>query len=428
VRICLVSTYAETGGAAIAARRLHQGLLRSGADAQFLTGERTSGQEGVFQITPCPEPIGKRLRQFWFVRKVLFLERFTSSSATWSSNLIPRNIAPAIRGKKPDIINLHWTGHDFLPIQKLTGLQGPIVWTMHDAWAATGGCHYTGGCMRFATECRFCPQLTVRPPLSGRMHLDLAQMIFRQKAKYWKGLDISVVTPSEWLAKIFRASALFKDKKIEVIPYGVDIDIFRPLDRIYARACFQLPQDKLLVLFGGVAPIDDPRKGYKALVPALQEVARKLGDRFAFVILGSHRKPDIGVQGHAVGKLRDEASLPLVYSACDLLVIPSLEDNSPNMAYEAAACGIPCIAFETGGLPEIVLDGRTGRVVPTGDSRALAEAILTLLGTDAVRTELASAGRRHAEKHFGLQCQSSRYLKLFGERIAQGVKPPSYRS
>lgn len=419
VKICLLSSHESQGGAAIDARRLHESLLRCGEDSVFLVGRRTFQSPATFALGPekfcklahclplLKNPGIRRLQSRWQPR------------GFWSSNLIGRPMAGAILGHRPDVINLHWVGEDFLPVEEIGKLTRPVVWTLHDQWAFTGGCHYSGGCERFVESCGECPLLV--PAGGGRRASadDLSGRIHAAKETAWRNLDLTVVAPSDWLASLARRSRLFRNRRIETIRYGLDLDVFRPLDKALCRQQLGLPQDKTLILFGAVSPTDERRKGYQELVPALGLAGQELGDTTAVAILGAHHAPGLGMPAFPVGALRDEVSLPLIYSACDLIVVPSLEDNSPNVIYEAAACGVPAVAFGVGGIPEMIDEGVSGHLVPSRDVRSLASAVVRVASDSAHRSRLAAGSRAMAVRNYSAEAQANAYRKLFGELISR---------
>lgn len=216
------------------------------------------------------------------------------------------------------------------------------------------------------------------------------------------------------MAATARKSSLFRDRRIEIIRYPLNLKVFRPLDKLYARDCFGLPKDKKLILFAAVGATGDPRKGFHELRQALPRVYESLGDKVAAVVLGAWDVPDIGIPVFPVGNIHDEIALPLIYSACDVNVTPSRQDNYPNIIYEAAACGTPTVAFSVGGISDAVQDTKTGLLAPAKDISALAEAIISLLSKDErSASDMARACVEFAQSHHDCAEQAKRYMSLF---------------
>lgn len=312
-----------------------------------------------------------------------------------------------------DVVCLYWIAGAFLRPESLKAIPVPIVWRLSDMWAFSGGCHYSGGCTRYQAQCGACPLLG-----SADVN-DLSHSLWRRKERAWNRIDLTIVAPSRWLAEAARRSSLFSGRRIEVIPTGVDLSIYQPVERSTARRLLNLPVDRRLVLFGAASPRDDVRKGYRAMQDGLALLASRqsvIGIHAVVVgALGPSSGSELPVPTSYLGRLRDDATLNLAYAAADVVVVPSLEDNLPNVALEAFAAGTPVIAFATGGLGEIVDDGINGCLVASGNAEALAHAIEWILA-DSVRAQiLGDSARRKAEAKFSMVTQAKCYRRLFME-------------
>jgi glycosyltransferase involved in cell wall biosynthesis len=338
--------------------------------------------------------LGKAATQGWF-------------SSAW----LPDQLHSRLVQLQPDIVNLHWVNNGLMRLETLRRLDYPIVWTLHDMWSFTGGCHYTGGCNRYNEMCGQCPQL------GSHSESDLSRRVWLRKASAWKYLRLQIVTPSSWMADCARASALFRERTIETIPYGLDIDIFKPLDRGFARHALNLPNDKLIILFGADSGTADSRKGFDLLSTALNYLARdeKLRPQILLAVFGRSLDGSGKTEGFEtryMGKLQDDASLALLYSAADVFVAPSREDNLPNTILEAMACGTPCAAFCIGGMPDMIVPGETGYLAAAFDPEDLARGIRQLL-ISLDKVGLRMRNRNHATEKFGLMLQAERYQDLY---------------
>ena len=426
MRVVQLSAEDITGGAARAAQRLHLGLRAIGVDSRMIV-RRKSGDDphtypafAVPVVSERPAPTG--LRQD--LRKLVFkacgyldqlpLRRYPHRQPlTWSVGWVPTGIPSIVAHLQPDVIHLHWIGAGFVPVRALPAFRRPLVWTLHDMWAFTGGCHHALDCTRYQQSCSNCPQLA-----SGRER-DLSRWVWRQKHKCWARLDLTVVTPSRWLADCARQSALFGNRRIEVIPNGIDIARYRPHDQAWARQVLGLPADRRLILFGAMHSTSDPLKGFSYLQGALRSLAHSPAkDRLHLVVFGASipaDRPDLGLPTSYVGSLHDDLSLSLLYSAADVFVAPSRQDNFPNTVLEALACGVPCVAFEIGGMPDLIAHQQTGYLARPFDEMDLARGIGWVLEDELRRRALAEAARRKVEREYELTLIARRYEALYHE-------------
>ncbi|MCC9075487.1 glycosyltransferase family 4 protein [Litorilinea aerophila] len=408
-----LSTFDLQGGAPRAAYRLHLGLRRLGVHSRMLVHQKSSNDPAVFTASGLLARIwGKLVPHLDPLPLALYPRR---SRNQWSLNWLPTGIGARIRQAAPDVVNLHWVGVGFLPIAALARIPGPLVWTLHDMWAFTGGCHYDGGCGRYRQRCGHCPQLR------SSHEADLSRWIWHWKNRAWAPRRIHVVTPSHWLAQCARQSALFADQPVHVIPYGLDTAVFRPHDKAFARQALGLPLDRQLILFGAMRSTGDPRKGFAYLQEALQHLTTHLDSRqVALVIFGAHQEREAVAQGlavHDVGAFHDDVSLALLYAAADVFVAPSVQDNLPNTVLEALACGTPCVAFEIGGMPDMIEHQGNGYLARPLDSQDLARGIQWVLSDPLRWQQLSQRARARVEADFTLERQAQRYLDLYQQLV-----------
>ena len=362
------------GGAGIAAYRTHRALLDAGIEAQMLVWRKTSADPSVHRLATRLNLWARARRKVAARRHASLLESNprVAGGAYWSLNLFGYAIASVINAFDADIVHAHWLGDNFLPIQQLASIKKPLVWTLHDMWAFTGGCHYAGDCMRFLETCGNCPQLSDPGPD------DISARVNKQKRIAWARLPLAIVCPSRWLADCAGQSAVLRNKRIEVIANPIDTRAFKPLDRREARYAFNLPLDKKLVLFGAADGTADPRKGFAYLREALSGFAESAS--LELVIFGADNEDngdpiDLDLPIHRTGNLRDNVSLNLLYSACDVFVLPALQDNLPNTLLEALACGTPCVAFATGGIGDLLQHQENGYLAQLADAADLRRGI-----------------------------------------------------
>lgn len=408
-------TYTDLqGGAARSAYRLHQGLLRSGVESKMFVECRESGDPSVVGFRYPKDPVTRIRRgaRRWFLRREMgLLSEGRSVGASLFTDDRSRHGAQILEQLPPwDILHLHWISGilDYRKFFERLPQNRPIVWTLHDMHAFTGGCHFSGKCERFSESCGRCPQL------NSNNQSDFSHLSWARKYSSYHSLKpgvMQLVTPSQWMAAEVTRSSLLGDREVIVIPYGLDTEIFKPRDRSVARDVFGLPGEHKIVLFlADWAP--EARKGLHLLVDALNGLPDKA--KLCLLILGNGRVevPD-GVPSVRLEYVRNDRVLSMIYSAADVFALPVLQDNLPNTALEAMACGLPVVAFGSGGVPEMIRDGVEGRVVPPGDVAALRSAITALLLDRQCRALMSSNARNRAVREYGINLQAHRYLELY---------------
>jgi glycosyltransferase involved in cell wall biosynthesis len=300
-------------------------------------------------------------------------------------------------------------------IETFAALKRPLVWTLHDMWGFTGGCHVTGECERFKASCGACPQL------SSNKDNDLSRWVWQRKIKAWKNLDLTLISPSSWLASTAKSSSIFRDSRIEVIPHGLDTQKFRPVNQRLAREILNLPQDKKLIMFGAIEATSDKNKGFHLLLPALHKLSKSgYSEDWEVVIFGASipdNPPDLGFKAHYLGHLYDDISLVSVYSAADVMLVPSLQESFGQTASESLACGTPVVAFNATGLKDIVDHQQNGYLAKPYEVEDFAKGISWVLEDKERLQKLSNNARSQAERAFTLELQALRYSSLFQEII-----------
>lgn len=416
MKALLLNTFDSGGGAAIAACRLNRGLRDVGVDSSmmvqiksdnnpYIVGPASKFERGISILRPEIDSLPLKL----YPHRNQFI---------FSPAFMPERISATVASLNPDIINLHWVAYGFLKIETLKCFKKPIIWTLHDMWAFTGGCHIPFECTRYREMCGACPTL------GSIKENDLSRKIWRRKQKAWKYLNMTVVAPSRWLAECARSSSLFSDVRVEVIPNGLDIQIFKPIEKSVARNILSLPQDKKLILFGAMDSISDRNKGFHLLSPALQMLSEKgWGDKAELIVFGAREPenpPALGMKARYIGKLNDEVSLALLYSAADIFVLPSVQENLPNTVMEAIACSTPCVAFNQGGLPDLIEHGKNGYLAKPFETDDLARGIEWVLDDDERRKDLSHRAREKVENEFAIEKVAKRYADLYRKIVGNG--------
>jgi len=408
MKVLHLSTSDIEGGAARAAYRLHQGLQRIGVTSQMLVRAKSSGDRTVTAlkdpITKLGPPLNGLPVQMYSRR-----DRGNFFSPQW----VPDRIRQGVAQLGPDVVNLHWVSNGYLHIETLAKLQKPLVWTLQDMWPFTGGCQYSQDCQGYKASCGRCPRL------GSQRAWDLSRWVWQRKQRAWRNLSLTVVAPSRWIGECAKASSLFKEHRVEVIPFCLDTGRYKPIPKPMAREFLSLPQHKQLVLFGALSATRDPRKGFQLLLPAMQQLSRSsLREQVELVIFGSTQPDqpvDLGFPAHYLGHLNDDLSLAIVYSAADVMIVPSLQESFGQTASEAMACGTPVVAFRATGLQDIVDHQQTGYLATPFAVEDLAEGIAWVLADPARQQTLCTEARKKAEQTYGLEQQARQYEALYEE-------------
>lgn len=405
MKICHLSTSNGRGGAYAAAYRLHQGLLRAGIDSRMVVAEKTGDDQTVITHSSKAGKLWHRVAPTIdaFPLHVYRNRNNAMFSIEWAPDIVLSNIKRC----EPDLIHLHWVCNGYLNVKSFPKFNKPLLWTIHDMWPFTGGCHYSQDCARYKDSCGKCPQL------NSSIHNDISTCILKRKKNHWKNADLSIVAPSSWLAKCARESFLFKEINIDVIPNGLDTNIFKPIDRKIARDILNLPSDRKLLLFGAVDATADKRKGLHYLQLALEKINHAgQGNRIELLIFGSSQrntKLDANIKAHYLGILNDDIAMVLAYSAADIFIAPSVQDNLPNTVMESMACGTPCVAFHIGGMPDMIEHEQNGYLAQPFDSDDIAQGILWILENEGRRQALSCRSRDKVMREYAIEQIAERY-------------------
>lgn len=433
MNVVLFSSSVE-GGAGGAAFRLHRGLRSIGVDSRLMV-ETPLPDEADDATTVLPRTrLSRALRLFRLNKLPLSLYRRRDREAPFSAQWMPDSAAGAATKLRPDVVNLHWVCGEFMRVESAAAMRAPIVWTLHDMWPFTGGCHHSPGCERYADRCGACPVLR------SRFQVDASRWIWLRKARAWRKADLTIVTPSTWMAQCAAGSSLFRHLRIEVIPNGIDTQAFRPGNRLQAREALGLPPDRKVALY--VAWRNRSLKGFDLLADALRRLSQcGWKESLELAVVGYLRPrdlPDTGVEARFLGRLSDSVSMRLAYAAADVYVAPSIHDNFPTTVLEAMACGTPCVAFNIGGMPDLIADGETGCLVTPFDAEEFARKVAHVLEDDARGRAMGESARQKVEQQYTVELFARRYRELFedileirtaagGSRLQAAAAPPEGR-
>ena len=418
MRILHVNYYDLYGGAARAAYRIHRSLAGSGVDSHMRVMHRISDDVSVQNGPPegCG-PISRRIRN---LLAQLPLRGFQTAnpiihSAAWPDTGLCRelNASPA------DVLNLHWLGTGTLSIEEIGQINKPLVWTLHDMWAFCGAEHYANDTpdsrFRIGYQRDNCP--------ADEHTKDLNRQTWLRKRRHWRR-PMHIVCPSHWLANCARESTLFQGWPVEVIPNPLDLAIWRPIPKAMARTALGLDLHARLVLIGALNVLSDPRKGTDLVLKALTHLAAGSDTPDALLVFGQSAvagQLNLPAPTHFLGRLHDDISLVLAYSAADVFVVPSRQDNLPNTAVESLACGTPVVAFDIGGLPDMVTHRENGWLARPFDTEDLAQGIAWVRNNERRRATLSLMARRTAEAQFDEAVVAEKYRTLYNKILERNV-------
>ena len=413
MKVLMLNTFDEIGGAARAAARLLQGVRDLGIDSRLLVQYQTGRADGVISHAGRLRQLARRLKTVLGTLPVRMFPKAPENN--FSPARLPDHLVPEVAAVNPDIIHLHWMGAGFLRVETLGKLNKPLVWTLHDSWPFTGGCHVPFECTRYQQNCGACPVL------GSTRDADLSRSTWDRKAQAWQGLNLTLVAPSRWLADCARSSSLFRDVRVEVIPNGLDTGLFRPRGKEASRRLLGLPQDKKIILFGAIRAASDPNKGFHLLLPALQSLGKQASELMALVFSSFDKDAmhDAGMPVFDLGRIQDDEKLSLIYSAADVFVVPSIQEAFCQTATEAMACGTPVVAFAATGLLDIVEHQKSGYLAKPYDSEDLAHGIAWVLADEERHQSLSLQARRKVEADFSIDKVAQRYARLY-DRVLKG--------
>jgi glycosyltransferase involved in cell wall biosynthesis len=418
VKILHISTI-DTGGAAISAIRLHLALLGNGIESSILFSKRTNYKvpKSYEYVQNGPKASGKISRLFNKVKRRLIgkkanselnrvkLENRVDGYETFTFNPTDFDITTQEIYKEADLIHLHSVA-GFVDFKFFRRISKPVIWTLHDMNPITGGCHYSGGCIRYKSDCKNCPQLI------GTIDNNNSWYDQTYKLECLKEAKPVITSPSVWLMQCSIESKLFKRFRHINIPYSLDLSVFKHLNTRFCRSVLNLPLEKTILLFVSDS-VENKRKGFDLLLDALPRLEKS---NIQLCAVGSRSIGKIDEPGITyLGRIDDERLLALVYSAADIFILPSREDNLPNCMLESLACGTPVLAYNLGGMTDIIKSGLNGILVTDQTAQSLSYAINQFLSGNYKfdREEIS----KEAKIQFSPALQAARYRKVYEEMI-----------
>lgn len=407
MKVLTVSTSDINGGAARAAYRLHRSLLDQGVDSQMLVQFKSSDDPTVVRMSSDSSSYtfdrGRPLIDILPVR-IYRNKTKTLFSPAWFPH---GSVVDRINESDADIVHLHWICGGMIRIEDLVKIKKPLVWSLHDNWAFTGGCHIMWDCKKYQDKCDACPRLG-----SYRKN-DLSRSIFNRKKKVFSHMeDLTIVGLSKWLNDCSQNSSLLKNKKHINLPNPLDTNEFKIIDKSAARQSLKLPLNKKLILFGAMDATSDVNKGFNELMEALRNVFLKDVELVIFGGNNHEQFNNLGFRVHCIGHVNDNLKLNGLYSASDVMIVPSRQEAFGQTASEAMSCGTPVVAFGHTGLLDIVDHKQNGYLAKPFDTHDLARGIEWVLENEEYDT-LCKCAREKVVKNFDAKIVAQKYIQLY---------------
>ncbi len=401
MKIIHINTYSK-GGAANAAIRLHEKLLKQNCNSTILSFSNAHNTINAYSVITRKHSYNiiyriKTRNDFQKKKKILKNKSFNPELFTLPYSVIELSKNKHIQNA--DIIHLHWVA-DFINYPDFfKKINKPIVWTLHDMNPFTGGCHYAFDCNNFSSNCENCPQI------KGISNQKVAYNVLKVKKKAYSNKKINFICLNEWMMNCLKNSSIFSDNKCTLIPNGLNPEVYKIYCKVNTRKKLGLPTDKKLVLFVADS-INNYRKGVKYII----EASKQFNDtKFITVGKGDLKEPNF----IHLGEINNEELMAQIYSAADVFVIPSLADNLPNTILESLYCGTPIIGFNVGGIPEMIIHGKNGLICNEISSLALAKLIKEALSVKFDPKFISI----DANQRFNLTIQANKYIELYKSLI-----------
>ena len=418
MKILIINTY-DRGGAANACLRLYQGLLDEGIDASLLLKKKQKNLPNAEILAPQKQKkstlqklkakLKTLMRELNLIKKestspqLSFLKNRPQGLELFSFPDSNFDITDSPLYQEADIINLHWVA-GFLDYKSFFEKNTkPVVWTLHDMNPFTGGEHYEENYSGIGID-GFPMERKREQREKNISNINLALKI----KSLQPATNLTIVAPSQWLADEARKSEVFKNRRVLRIPYGLDSEIFKPVDRAYSREIFNIPTDKKVILFVADS-ISNNRKGFIFLKKAFEQLTR---DDVILCAIGQ-KNGELASLNNVLelGPIYDERLMSVVYSAADVFVIPSLMDNLPNTVLESLMCGTPVIGFPVGGIPDMIEHGKNGLLTKDVSVSGLKDTLLDFL--DSENDFNRNSIREDAKNKYDLKIQAQAYIDLF---------------
>jgi glycosyltransferase involved in cell wall biosynthesis len=414
LKVVHLNTYEGNGGAGRACLRLNTALNAIGINSSVMVylQFKESKVTGTFSKSPIQRALAAaNILAERYLSKAVAKALKTPFSLSWFGQSVISH--PEVQSA--DIIHLHWINHGFLSpkfLAELDELEKPIVWTFHDSNAFTGGCHVRYACENYHKECGNCPLLKI----SGKD--DLSHKTWLRKKNAYSELNCHIVAPSNWMANSVKLSSLMGFRAVTIIPNTIETDVFKPYVKSEAKKVLRINPEKFVLMSGFMPSKNDKHKGTSYLIDALNDLSTRPGidkDTIELVIFGNKdnaEMPEFPFKTTFLGTITNDEHLAKCYSAADVFITPSLEDNLPNTVMESLSCATPVVAFTTGGIPDMVKHLQNGYLAEYESSEDLATGIEWLYHEENA-ADIQKEARKTILNHFSEPVIAEQHFELY---------------
>ena len=410
MKILHINYHQNQGGASVATNRLVEALNKNNIDSKLLVSEKKDQNKYVLSQF-------QNIYEIYFhkIKKLLaiYIKKLLSANNIYkdSISLFPSNLHQRINQSKFDIINLHWICNEMISIKEIKKINKPIVWTLVDMWPFTGSTHYTENNFYKFSDKKF----------NEKKIFNIQNWVLNKKIKHFDK-DIVVICISKWLEKLAKESYVFKHNKIYTIPCTIDVNDWKPIEKKFARKILNFNTEQKYFLFSAYNGIKDERKGFDLMLKALTKlnIDKK---KFTVVILGN-------TEGlNKINKLyeynfkifdqnfnTDKILLKTIYSACDILIMPSRLEAFGQVALEAGSCSLPCVSFKNTGVEDIIKHNDDGYLADYLNIEDLARGI-NLLNEESINNKMSKNIRNKVVQESSYENISKKYNDIYKNLI-----------
>lgn len=388
MKVLTVNISDTSGGAARAAFRIHQAVRALGVDSTMFVKDKQSDNATVLQVSDFGTPNWMK-NSYRFVQNKLKNKiqqyrwsKYPIRNDVFLSDLRSSSIHGAFQKIDFDVLHLHWINLRFLDLKELVKLNKPIVWTLHDAWAFTGICHYFYDCEKYKTSCGACPHL------NSTNEKDLSYQVWKKKQAYYRDLNLHIVSPSNWLGQAAKESSLLAQFPVHIIPNPIDTKLFTVSNKERVRIDLGFQKEKKYILYGAMNAVKDKNKGFQHLMNAIKHLEVNYEhSNIELLIFGADKSStpiETKIPIRYYGYIRSDSIMVQLYQAADVMVVPSLSENLSNAIMESLSCGTPVVAFDIGGNSDMIEHKLNGYLAENVSSKELADGITWCLENNEI--------------------------------------------
>ncbi|MBL00863.1 MAG: hypothetical protein CMI34_05600 [Opitutales bacterium] len=403
LKISHISTSDSEGGSANSARRIHNNLLKNGISSNIFVGNKNLNDKNSSYLSKH-----KQLRKIDNI-----LDRVTNKIG-FQYQFLPSNLFLNETLKNSDIIqlyNLHGGYFQFSTLSKLSKIS-PLIWRFSDYWPLTGHCAYPKECQKWENGCYSCPDLKLYPSIG----FDRTRALWREKQKIIKDTNIIVVVPTKKMSDEVKKSKIFSGKEIRQIPNGINTSLFKPFKKIEARKKLKI-KNIFTILFIAHVAYDNPRKGTDYIYKISNLIKDKNDIQLLIVGLNSKKWKKLDNENIVTIDLVSDSKIKnIIYNAADCLILPSEQENFPNVMLESMSCGTPVIAFNSGDFSDIIKPNN-GILIDKPNSEKLKKKILFLKNSEILNNEFGRNARKIIVKKYSSEIELMKYLNLYNELL-----------